>query len=241
MGKEAEGDRLLVLFQKGQSMIRRTRIWTVSMACLALFGSLAWGSLLHEFQARAHAEPAAKAEPKRDETIAQLRARVEQLEKEVSVLKRESVFGGMMPRQAKATPEELAILRELVDTRLATWRSVYAKFLVGGRGGSASDEARARTFLFLALARLAYAQQQDQEARDGLEKAVNAAEHMVQCEQSAYEQGAVTLDIVVEAQEIRAQVKATCFRAGGLVPKPKHDGPWELKPGEMPEPYPEEK
>jgi hypothetical protein len=61
---------------------------------------------------------------------------------------------------------------------------------------------------------------------------------MVAAEQAGYEQGTLTLDVLLEAQALRAELKLALLRMGGKLPKAKdkQEGAWALPPGEMPEP-----
>ncbi len=144
---------------------------------------------------------------------------------------------------SKPSPEELETLRELVEIRLQTWRHVHAAYVAGGRGGSTADEARARTYLYVALARLAWAEQQDKIALKHLREALDSADRMVSAEKAAYEQGMLTLDVLLQSQGVRADLKTMFLRAGGTLPEPqsKRTQTWTLPPGEMPKPYPKEK
>jgi hypothetical protein len=68
---------------------------------------------------------------------------------------------------------------------------------------------------------------------------------MVSAEQAAYEQGTLTLDVVLESQALRAEIKMAFLRMGGTLPESpesnaRHEEPWTLPPGEMPEPYPKD-
>jgi len=229
-------------------MKSRLSFWVLlAGGCLLACGWLSTGVPNAALTAPAHADPVpAKADPKLEETVAQLQTRVNQLEKGLRALGRDSVFPGLLPRPIdsnRLSPEELAPLRLLAEVRLQTWRQVHAKYLVGSPGGSVADEARARTLFFVAMARLAWAEQRDPAALEHLEDAANAAEHMIRAEQAGYDEGLITLDVLLESQGIRAEILAVLARAGGKLPeaKCKPAGPWKLPPGPMPEPYPGQK
>jgi cell division protein FtsB len=199
------------------------------LAYLALSIHLPQAPLAQE----ARAEPAAaKAGTQPADQIAQLRARVEQLEKQGQTLQRQTVFPDIV-----TSPEAVKPLQGLVEARLRSWRQVYAKYMSGAPGGSVTDEARARTYLYLGLAQLAWAERHDRDALEQLENAIQTADRMVAAEQAAYEEGILTLDVVLEAQRLRAELKAIYLRAGGTPPKADDERPWTPPPGIMPEPY----
>jgi hypothetical protein len=93
----------------------------------------------------------------------------------------------------------------------------------------------------MALARLAWAEQRDKAAMNYLESAVQAGKRMVEAIQLAYEQGTITLDVLLYAQGAQADAELILLHAGGSLPGPqlKRTLPWTLPKGEMPEAYPE--
>ena len=92
----------------------------------------------------------------------------------------------------------------------------------------------------MALARLAWAEQRDQAATDYLKSAVGAARRMVEAVQLAYEQGTITLDVLLYAQGAQADTELILLHAGGSLPgpRPKRTTPWTLPKGDMPDAVP---
>jgi hypothetical protein len=175
--------------------------------------------------------------------LAQTSPRIDQVEKDLAALRRAGVLLGLSRLHGDLSnpkPEEIEALRALAEARLATWRQVSARFKAGRVGASSGDEARARLGLSLALARLAWEEQQDKVALAHLQQAVRTADRLVEATQAGYEMGVVTLEAVMEAQAARAETTLLFLRAGGTLPGPRTERakPWTLPPGEMPEPYP---
>jgi hypothetical protein len=229
-------------------MTRRRTVWvSAAVVCVLGCGWLLTGIGQTRLAAEgvAREKPGAAAAPA-DDAIAKLQARVDRLERELQSVKRGGVFVGLSVSPSgpgKADAAEVCMLRELAETRLQTWRRIHALYQLGTRGGAAEGEAYARYLFQMALARLAWAEGQDKVALEHMSQAVKSADRMVEATQAAYDTGTITLDVLLETQSARADVKLTFCRMGGTLPEvaAEADRPWSLPPGAMPEPYPDDK
>ena len=227
-------------------MTRRRTVWvSAAVVCVLGCGWLLTGigqtRLAAAGAAREGAGPAGLAA---DDTIAKLRAQVDQLERELQSMKRGGVFVGLAVSPSgpgKADAAEVCMLRELAETRLQTWRRIHALYQLGARGGEPEGEACSRYLFQMALARLAWAEGRDKVALEHMSQAVKSADRMVEATQAAYDTGTITLDVLQETQSARADVKLTFCRMGGTLPEvaAEADRPWSLPAGAMPQPYPE--
>jgi hypothetical protein len=178
--------------------------------------------------------------PHRSAPATTVDGQVAALEKELQAIKRNGVFLGLSqvgPATPKASDEELDVLRTLVEERLATWRKIHAFYVKGIKGGEKQKETQARFWLYLSLARLAWAENRDAAALAYLQRAVVAADDMVKAVQAAYDVGTITLDVVLDSQKMKAHIEEILLHAGGTLPNPKakRTTPWTLPEGPMPD------
>jgi hypothetical protein len=183
--------------------------------------------------------PKASVLPAND-AVAALQSRVEKLEKELQTLKSYGFFAGLSrPRtdSSKPDPNEIAILRKLVEARVVTWQKLDAWRNLGMPGGDAASEAQARFQLYMAFAQLACAEHQVNETREYLRQAAKAAETQVEAMTAAYETGRIVLDPLMSAQQDLAKANLLYYWAGGKMPVVKLDYPW-APAGLLPKPAP---
>jgi hypothetical protein len=171
------------------------------------------------------------------------RVRIAQLKTELQEMERNGLFLGVsQPGLATAKPSEneLDVLRELVETRLTRWRKIKTLINLDQWGWGKDTEPMARRDLQLALAELAWAEKHDNEALKYLRRAAAAAEQFARAAQADYDVGVTTLDVLLAAQQAKADVQLILLHAGGslLNPKPKRTAPWAVPSGPLPDDFP---
>jgi hypothetical protein len=217
---------------------RRIFWWFVIILCIVAAGWLAMQISNSKLNAQERKLPTSPTNAPSSDAVAALQSRVEQLEKELQIIKRNGFFVGLSrPRDdsAKPDPNEIAILRKLVASRTETWQRVNALRAHGGRGGEASSETQARFQLYLAFAQLASAEHQPKELLEYLRRATKAAEHQLEAVTAAYETGTIMIEALMNAQQDLAQANLLYYWAGGKMPPVKVDNPW-APTGELPRP-----
>jgi hypothetical protein len=217
--------------------LRRKFWWFIAVLCIVAAGWLAMQISSSKLNAQ-ESKPAPPANAPSSEAVAALQSRVEQLEKELQLIKRNGFFVGLLrPRDESSKPDpiEIAILRKLVTSRAATWQKVYSLRVLGGRGGEASTETQARFQLYLAFSQLASAEHQTKEMVEYLRQAAKAAEHQLEAVGAAYETGTIMIDSLMNSQQDLAQANLLYYWAGGKMPSVKNDYPW-APTGELPKP-----
>jgi hypothetical protein len=169
---------------------------------------------------------------------ATLQSRVEQLEQEMQAMKRSGFFSGLSQTRENASkpdPIEIDILRKLVTSRTETWQKIYSLKSYGAKGGDAVSETQARFQLYMALARLAWAERQDKETLEHLRQARIVAQRQVEAVSAAYDTGVMGIAGLFVAQQDLADANLLYYHAGGKLPDVKLVYPW-APPGELPQP-----